>query len=124
MARIALSDLRSALRYLPRRRDSWQTRAVAISGQTGAGLDDLWAIIDEHHRQLSSSGGLVQLRAEQQRAWMWSLIRERLETEFRRHPAVVAALPQIEAAVHAGSITSTQAADQLLAAFGAGTTRD
>ena len=120
-ARVALGDLRSALRYLPRRRASWQTRAVAISGQSGAGLDELWAVIDEHRRVLSASGELAQLRAEQQRTWMWSLIRERLETRFRQHPAVIAALARLEAAVQAGATTSTAAADELLAAFDAGT---
>lgn len=116
-ARIALSDLRSALRYLPRRRASWQPKALAISGQTGAGLDELWGIIDEHHQLLSASGELATLRAEQQRTWMWALIRERLETRFRSSSAVLAALPRLEAAVQAGSVTSTAAADELLALF-------
>jgi len=119
-ARVALGDLRSALRYLPRRRASWQTRALAISGQTGAGLGELWAAIEEHRRVLAGSGELVQLRAEQQRTWMWSLIRERLEAAFRRHPAVVGALARLEAAVQAGAVTSTAAADELLAAFDGG----
>ena len=118
-ARIALADLRSALRYLPRRRPSWQTRALAISGQTGAGLDELWGVIEEHRRTLAASGELAALRADQQRTWMWSLIREQLETRFRRHPAVVAALARTEAAVRAGTLTSTAAADALLAAFDA-----
>jgi LAO/AO transport system kinase len=116
-ARVALGDLRAALRYLPRRRASWQPRALAISAHTGAGLDELWAMIDDHHAALAAAGELAALRADQQRTWMWSLIRERLESGFRRHPAVVAALPALEAAVQAGAITSTTAADELLAAF-------
>ncbi len=116
-ATLALADLRSALRYLPRRRESWAPRAVAVSGQTGAGLDELWAIIEAHHAVLDASGELATLRASQQRSWMWSLIRERLETRFRRHPAVHAALARLEVAVQAGSITSTAAADELLAMF-------
>jgi len=116
-ARIALSDLRSALRYLPRRRASWEPRALAISGLTGLGLDELWAAIEDHHGVLSASGELAGLRADQQRTWMWSLIRERLELAFRSNPAIAAALPRLEAAVAAGEITSTAAADELLAVF-------
>ena len=116
-ARIALADLRSALRYLPRRRASWQPRAVSISGQTGAGLDELWAVIEEHRHLLETSHELATLRAEQQRIWMWSLIRERLEEQFRSSPAVLAQLPRLEAAVQAGTVTSTAAADELLAVF-------
>jgi LAO/AO transport system kinase len=116
-AKLALSDLKSALRYLPRRRASWHTRAIAISGQTGAGLDELWAIVDEHHAALRASGELAALRADQQRLWMWALIRDQLETRFRRHPGVVAQLGRLEAAVQAGALSSTAAADELLAAF-------
>jgi LAO/AO transport system kinase len=114
-ARIALTDLRSALRYLPRRREAWQPRALAISGLTGDGLTELWGAIEEHHALLSSSGELAALRADQQRIWMWSLIRERLETSFRS--AIATELPRLEAAVAAGEITSTAAADELLALF-------
>jgi LAO/AO transport system kinase len=118
-AKLALSDLRAALRYLPRKRPGWATRAVAISGATGLGLDELWAIVDEHHAALGASGELAALRADQQRSWMWSLIRERLEAAFRGNAAVASALPALEADVLAGRATPTAAADQLLRAFGA-----
>lgn len=117
-AKLALSDLRAAMRYLPRKRPSWATRAVAISGQTGAGLDGLWAIVEEHRATLSASGELAQLRAEQQRAWMWALIHERLERRFRTHDAVAEKLAGVEDAVRAGSVTPTRGADELLALFG------
>jgi LAO/AO transport system kinase len=116
-AQLALADLRSALRYLPRRRASWEPRALAISGLTGLGLDELWAAIEDHHQVLSASGELTALRADQQRTWMWSLIRERLELAFRTNPAIAVALPRLEAAVAAGEVTSTAAADELLATF-------
>ena len=122
-AKLALSELRSALRYLPRRRPSWPTRAVAISGLSGAGMDELWALVEEHRRTLTATGELALLRADQQRTWMWALIRERLEDRFRRAPVVVAALARLEAAVQAGTLTSTAAADELLAAYEADLTR-
>lgn len=118
-ARLALSELRSALRYLPRKRPSWQPRALGVSGLTGAGLDELWQVIEEHRRTLQDSGELAQLRASQQRTWMWALIAERLDQAFRAHPAVAAALGGLERAVEAGAITSSAAADELLAKFAA-----
>ena len=117
-AKLALSELRSALRYLPRPRASWQPRALGISGLTGRGLDELWAAIEEHHDVMSASGELAKLRADQQQIWMWSLVRERLESTFRAKPAIALALPRLEAAVAAGEVTSTAAADELLALFG------
>jgi LAO/AO transport system kinase len=119
-ARSALSDLKAALRYLPRKRASWLPRAVAISGLTGAGLDDLWTIVEEHRATLSSTGELATLRSEQQRAWMWSLIGDRLERSFRTNPKVSARLPSVEADVVAGKMTPTAAAELLLAELGLG----
>lgn len=116
-ARIALSDIRAALRYLPRRHRVWPPRAVAVSGLTGAGIDELWSAIDEHHAALSASGDLATLRADQQRIWMWTLIRERLEAVFRAHPGVAAELARLEAAVARGAVTSATAADELLGLF-------
>ncbi|HVJ88850.1 MAG TPA: methylmalonyl Co-A mutase-associated GTPase MeaB [Labilithrix sp.] len=116
-AQRALADLRAALRYLPRRRPSWQTRLLAISGLTGEGLDDLWAIIEEHRQTLEASGELSAMRAEQQRSWMWSLVRERLERSFRTHPEVLRIVASIEDDVTAGRMTPPMAADALFAAF-------
>lgn len=116
-ARTALADLRAALRYLPRRRPSWPTRAVTISGLTGEGLDDLWELVEEHRQTLAASGELASTRAEQQRAWMWSLIGERLDRSFRTHPEVMRKLAAIERDVLAGRMTPPTATDELFAAY-------
>jgi LAO/AO transport system kinase len=119
-ARIALGDLKAALRYLPRKRASWLPRAIAISGLTGAGLPELWAIVEEHRTALASTGELATLRSEQQRAWMWSLIIDRLERSFRMNPRVAARLPAVEADVIGGRMTPTAAAESLLEELGLG----
>jgi LAO/AO transport system kinase len=116
-ARVALGDIRAALRYLPRRRPNWEARAIAVSGQTGEGLDALWEIIEEHHRTMEASGALVAVRAEQQRSWMWSLLLERFEQAFRSHPEVARDLARVEADVLGGRMTAPDAADELFAAF-------
>ena len=116
-ARVALADLRAALRYLPRRRPSWEVRALAVSGRTGEGLEALWAIVEEHRATLQASGELAAMRAEQQRAWMWSLIGEQLELRFRAHPEVQRLLAEKEADVVAGRIMAPAAVDELVAAL-------
>jgi LAO/AO transport system kinase len=116
-AKAALADLKAALRYLPRKRAIWQPRALAVSGLTGRGIDELWSVINEHRQLLASTGELAALRASQQRTWMWALIRERLEDAFRKHPDVAAILPRLEQAVENGTTTSSAAADELLTIF-------
>jgi LAO/AO transport system kinase len=117
-ARRALGDLKAALRYLPRKRPSWEVQALAVSGQTGEGLDALWNVVEEQRALFERTGELETIRAAQQRSWMWSLIAERLERAFRTHPEVARRLGQIEADVAAGKTTATTATDELLAAFG------
>ncbi len=115
--RNALADLKAALRYLPRRRPSWPTRVLATSGLTGAGLDELWDLIEAHRGTLEASGELSTLRAEQQRSWMWSLVRDRLDRELRAHPEVQRRLASIEEAVVTWRMTPPTAAEELFAAF-------
>lgn len=117
-AKVALADLKAALRYLPRKRSNWQPRALIASGLTGMGIEELWNVIEEHRKLLASTGELTTLRASQQRTWMWTLIRERLEDAFRKHPEVAATLPRLERAVEAGTTTSSAAADELITMFG------
>jgi LAO/AO transport system kinase len=117
-ARVALGDLRAALHYLPRKRPAWEPRALAISGQTGEGLDELWGVVEEHRASLEASGELGAMRAEQQRAWMWALTLDRLERAFRADPDVAAEVAVVEADVVAGRMTPTVAADRLLATWG------
>ncbi len=122
-AQLALGDLRAALRYLPRKRLSWRPQVILASGQTGQNVDELWKIVEEHHATLQPTGELAKLRAEQQRAWMWSLIGERLDRSFRTDPAVAALLASVEADVLAGRATPTAAADRLMEAFAASSHR-
>jgi LAO/AO transport system kinase len=117
-AKVALGDLKAALRYLPRKRQNWEARALAVSGQTGEGLDALWSIIEEHRETLEKQGDLRSLRAEQQRAWLWSLVGDRLDRAFRKNPDVAKLLPHLEADVLAGKMTPPAAADALFTAFG------
>jgi LAO/AO transport system kinase len=119
-AQAALADLRAALRYLPPRRPSWPTRAVAVSALTGDGLDELWELVEEHWRTLAATGELAALRAEQQRSWLWSLIAERLERAFRTHPAVRERLAAVEEDVRAGRTTPPLATQALFDAFAGG----
>lgn len=119
-AQSALADMKAVLRFLPRKRASWGPRALAISGQTGAGLDELWSVVEEHRASLEGTGELAALRAEQQRAWMWSLVIDRLERAFRGDARIAALLPGIEGDVVAGRLTATAAADLLLKEVGLG----
>ncbi len=112
----AIDPGRAILR--PESEDGWKPRVVTSSGHTGAGLDEIWEIIGEHHEQLTASGELDRRRRRQLLGWMWSLVDDGLRAAVREHPQVAASLEALEEDVLEGRTTPTAAADQILDEFG------
>ena len=112
-AELARAEFERALGIL-RSEDLWQPRVVTCSGQTGAGLEDVWQLITEHHELMSGSGELAARRKRQLLGWMWSLVDEGLRAAIREHPEVAGAL---EKDVLEGKTTPTAAAEKILSAF-------
>jgi LAO/AO transport system kinase len=116
-AREARADYSAALRYLAPRTPGWTPDAVLVSARTGEGIADLWQRIERHRAITGESGERARRRREQRLAWMWARIEDRLRTDFREHPAVAGALPELERRVRDGSLPPEQAAARLLDAF-------
>jgi LAO/AO transport system kinase len=118
-ARRARAELEVALRILrPARTDEpWAPRVVTASGLTGAGLDELWAIVSEHRELLARTGALEEKRRRQRLDWLWSLVDEGLRSAVREHPDVAATLPSLEAEVLEGRTSPTLAAERILHVF-------
>lgn len=117
-ARHAVSDYGAALHYLRAREDGWVARVVAISGLTGAGVHDLWGVVEEHRAARLSSGQLHARRRDQSQRWLWSLVEERVLAAFRAHPEVARIAPGLERAVVQDELPVSRAAEELLRAFG------
>jgi len=115
-AELARAEFERALGIL-RSEDHWQPKVVTSSGQTGAGLDEIWASINEHHELLSANGELEKRRKQQLLGWMWSLVDEGLHSAVREHPDVAESLAALEDDVLQGRTTPTSAAEQILNAF-------
>ena len=71
-----------------------------------------------HRTTLETSGELAAKRADQQVQWMWTTVRDRLMDRLRDDPAVRSMIPQLEAAVRAGELTASLAADAVLGRLG------
>ncbi len=114
----ARAELERALAILrPKGDDGWTPRVVTSSGLTGDGLDDIWAIIGEHHALLSANGALERRRQRQLLDWMWSLVDEGLRSAVREHPQVAETLADLENDVLEGRMTPTAAAENILGSF-------
>jgi LAO/AO transport system kinase len=112
------AELEHALAILrPRGEDSWTPKVVTSSGLTGDGLDEIWAIIEEHHAVVSTNGELDRRRQKQLLGWMWSLVDEGLRSTVREHPRVAETLADLENDVLEGRMTPTAAAENILSTF-------
>jgi LAO/AO transport system kinase len=112
-AKLAAGEYRAALNILAPRSPSWSPPVVTFSALTGNGIPELWREVLAHRDKMTAAGELGQRRREQQVKWMWTLLEERLTARLRGDPAVRAKLRQAEAAVAAGRLAPTLAAEQI-----------
>jgi LAO/AO transport system kinase len=114
-ARSAARELAGALR-LVRGKGEWAPPVVTCSGLTDVGVDDLWERVLAHREHLGDDG-LAAKRAGQQLDFTWALVRDELDQRLRHSPGVRAIRDEVSAAVLAGELPATVAADRLLAAY-------
>ena len=121
-AQRAGDDVRAALRMVGRHRGAgadgagarWQPEVLLVSALDGTGLEQCWDAVTRFREQQEAGGRLAARRHEQDHAWMWERIESGLKARFREHQLVRAALPEISAAVRAGSLAPSVAARRLL----------
>jgi LAO/AO transport system kinase len=116
-ARRAARELAGALRLIGQPEEGWSTPVVTCSAATGAGVTEVWDLIERHGQALRKSGELDRRRRDQRVSWMWSLVRDQLLDRLRDSPELHAMTPALEADVRAGTMTPGLAAQQLVAAF-------
>ncbi|THA85254.1 methylmalonyl Co-A mutase-associated GTPase MeaB [Streptomyces sp. A0592] len=117
-AKAAARELSGALRLMHPVDAAWTPPVLTCSARESTGLDEVWSRLEQHRTLLDAGGRLAAKRAAQQVEWTWSMVRDELLERLRANPAVRELAPDLEAAVRAGSLTPTSAADRILAAFG------
>jgi LAO/AO transport system kinase len=117
-ARSAAAEYRAALHILTPRSPNWTPPVVTYSGLTGDGVPELWAQVELHHTRLGGTGELAELRRQQQVKWLWSMLEDRVFSKLRADAGLRAKVPQLEAAVAAGTLSPNLAVEEIAAALG------
>lgn len=104
---------------LVRGRADWVPPVLTCSGQSGAGLAELWSAVLAHRGSLGPAG-LSAKRSAQQVELTWALVRDELDQRLRRSTGIADIRAEVTAAVAAGELSAAAAADSLLAAYDAG----
>jgi LAO/AO transport system kinase len=116
-AEAARQDLEMALHYLAPATGGWITHAFTCSALSGEGIPEIWKVIEKFRQVTTGSGLFEQRRRRQLREWMLSMVKEHLQELFFRNPGVQSLLSETEAAVMAGELPATTAAQKLLKIF-------
>jgi LAO/AO transport system kinase len=111
------AEYRAALHLLTPATPTWTPPVMTCSGLSGEGLGPVWDQVLHHRAKLGATGELDEKRRAQQIRWFWSMLRDELLDRFRRDPAVVHLLPDVEANVSRGTLAPTVAVEQVLNAF-------
>lgn len=110
----AAAEYRHALALLRGKR-GWTPPVLQCSALENRGIDKVWETVGRFRSQMG--GTLAERRADQARSWLWRELGDGLLDALRCHPAVAAALPELEAEVAAGHLLPTAAARRLLERF-------
>lgn len=90
---------------------------LTCSGQTHAGLDEVWEAVLAHRAWLEEQGSLEVRRARQQQDWMWAMVDAQLSDAVRA--AAGPEREEIEAAVRAGLTSAVEGAARVLELYAA-----
>lgn len=116
-AKRAQSQLKAALHLFPASESGWIPRTALCSALHNQGIDEIWQLIDEHHRLMVGKNLFEQHRQQQAHYWMLSTIRAQLQQAFFGNPSVAERLAQLEAEVAQNRTSPFAAANELVSLF-------
>lgn len=111
------AEYANALRLLRPRSASWEVSVRTCSALTGAGVAEVWTLIEQFRHALGESGELAARRAAQARSWLWDTVSSDLVDAVKADTEVRKRLPEIEQLVIDGTLTPATAARRLMEVF-------
>lgn len=116
-ARVSARELSIAMRLISSDSSKRRVPVMTCSSYTGDGLDEVWDAVLAHREYLTESGSLDQRRREQQRAWLWNMVKDELMESLLNSSAVRRAGRAAEAALDDEALSALEGAADILAAF-------
>jgi LAO/AO transport system kinase len=110
-----VAEYQAALHLVRGSATSWQPPVLEVSALEKRGIDEVWAMVQEHRRELRANGELEQKRAAQRHHWFKGLLDAGMRAHFLARPDIVRALAEAERDIDAQRITPTAAAERVLA---------
>ena len=116
-ARVAARELSIAMKLITSDNSKRRAPVLTCSSYTGAGLDEVWDAVTKHRAELEESGTLAARRLDQQRDWLWNMVRDELMETLRTSPEVRATAERVEAQLADESLSALEGAQEILRTF-------
>jgi LAO/AO transport system kinase len=113
-AELARKQYETALHFLAPSSPTWSPPVLTCSALEMIGIDVVWETVLDHRKKFLATGELEANRRNQAVDWMWSLVKESLNSQFYQNPDVKKMLPTILTEVKNGTTAPTVAASKLL----------
>jgi LAO/AO transport system kinase len=102
------------LHFLRPATEGWQTKAHTCSAATGAGIDEMWGVVERFMKTVTSSGVFAERRRQQTLSWVYTMVEDYIKQKFYNCEAVDKERPSVESRVTSGAISATEAASELI----------
>lgn len=116
-ARVAARELSIAMKLITSDNEKRRAPVLTCSSYTGAGLDEVWDKVIQHRAELEAEGSLQARRLDQQRDWLWNMVRDELMEALRTSPEVRATAERVEAQLADESLSALEGAQEILRTF-------
>jgi len=110
-------EYRAALHLMRPKSPHWSARVLLVSALEERGIEEVWAVVQEHRAALGSSGEREAQRVLQAKDWMWREVVDAVETVLRTDVEVAPEVAQVEWLVLNGELLPTRAAQHILQTF-------
>ncbi|WP_019415009.1 methylmalonyl Co-A mutase-associated GTPase MeaB [Paenisporosarcina sp. TG20] len=116
MSKKTAVEYEQILHFLQPATPGWTTKAMPVSSTENLGILEVWKIICTFKEKLNSSGVFKERRQSQTKDWFHTMITDRLMDNFYGYPETKTQVKSLEQEILQGSITVSQAVENLFPA--------
>ncbi len=116
-AKLAQREYANALHLFPPTKSGWIPKTQTCSSYTGDGIIDVWSIIDEYIKEMTSNNYFEQKRKEQNLYVLQANIEYHLQQNFNQNEDIKALIEQVKSQILKQEISSYKGAEKLLETY-------
>jgi LAO/AO transport system kinase len=107
-------ELNQILHFLVPATKGWNSRAYTCSALEKNGLNELWDVIEEFEKTTKEAGSFQERRIRQKKEWFYTMLKDRILSDFFLDEKIKPAVPQMEEKIKYGELTTSKAIEELL----------